>query len=305
MIGQFGLASYVASKWGVRGLTKTAALELAHRQDPRQLHPPRCDPHPDGGRAQTRAALAAAAVRGLAIPRTRPSLSEITRLGAVRRAPTRPASRLALSSSPTAATCSARCARAPDAIRAAGGACFQAAAVAQGRSRASDRRYRPVGVVSHPSRADLARRTPSVDTRRTCHGSSPEPHPDPRAAPTGGPSATLARERDDRRGADTGRRRERTPPARTDTIGARPELAPARRERVAKATGGVHRQRLVGGQCSPDDGALRCPVCRSEDFGFRRVRYEGREAIEGFFRFVRELYPDMDLENITRHDRHA
>ena len=27
-------------------------------------------------------------------------------------------------------------------------------------------------------------------------------------------------------------------------------------------------------------------------------RYEGREAIEGFFRFVRELYSDMDLENI-------
>ena len=29
MIGQFGLASYVSSKWGLRGLTKTAALELA------------------------------------------------------------------------------------------------------------------------------------------------------------------------------------------------------------------------------------------------------------------------------------
>src|SRR5207244_3685153 len=28
-------------------------------------------------------------------------------------------------------------------------------------------------------------------------------------------------------------------------------------------------------------------------------RYEGREAIEGFFRFVREVYPDMDLENIN------
>jgi len=27
-------------------------------------------------------------------------------------------------------------------------------------------------------------------------------------------------------------------------------------------------------------------------------RYEGREAIEGFFRFVREVYPDMDLENV-------
>ena len=27
-------------------------------------------------------------------------------------------------------------------------------------------------------------------------------------------------------------------------------------------------------------------------------RYEGREAIVGFFRFVREVYPDMDLENV-------
>jgi hypothetical protein len=27
-------------------------------------------------------------------------------------------------------------------------------------------------------------------------------------------------------------------------------------------------------------------------------RYEGREAIEGFFRFIRDVYPDMDLENV-------
>lgn len=30
MIGQSGLAAYVASKWGLRGLTKAAALDLAH-----------------------------------------------------------------------------------------------------------------------------------------------------------------------------------------------------------------------------------------------------------------------------------
>jgi uncharacterized protein len=34
-----------------------------------------------------------------------------------------------------------------------------------------------------------------------------------------------------------------------------------------------------------------------ESFGLPG-RYEGREAIDGFFRFVRELYPDMPLENI-------
>ncbi len=32
MSGAFGLGAYVASKWGVRGLTKTAALELARDQ---------------------------------------------------------------------------------------------------------------------------------------------------------------------------------------------------------------------------------------------------------------------------------
>ena len=44
-----------------------------------------------------------------------------------------------------------------------------------------------------------------------------------------------------------------------------------------------------------DDGAFEMPYL--ESFGLPG-RYEGREAIEGFFRFVRELYPDMDLENI-------
>ena len=34
-----------------------------------------------------------------------------------------------------------------------------------------------------------------------------------------------------------------------------------------------------------------------ESFGIPG-RYEGREALERFFGFVREVYPDMDLENI-------
>src|SRR2546428_8915010 len=44
-----------------------------------------------------------------------------------------------------------------------------------------------------------------------------------------------------------------------------------------------------------DDVAFEMPYL--EIFGLPG-RYEGREAIEGFFRFVRDLYPDMDLENI-------
>jgi hypothetical protein len=44
-----------------------------------------------------------------------------------------------------------------------------------------------------------------------------------------------------------------------------------------------------------EDGAFEMPYL--ESFGLSG-RYEGHEAIEGFFRFVREVYPDMDLENI-------
>src|SRR5881398_3638575 len=45
-----------------------------------------------------------------------------------------------------------------------------------------------------------------------------------------------------------------------------------------------------------EDGAFEMPYL--ESLGVPG-RYEGREAIEGFFRFVREVYPDMDLENVT------
>jgi len=44
-----------------------------------------------------------------------------------------------------------------------------------------------------------------------------------------------------------------------------------------------------------EDGAFEMPYL--ESFGIPG-RYEGREAIEGFFSFVRELYPSMDLESI-------
>ena len=43
-----------------------------------------------------------------------------------------------------------------------------------------------------------------------------------------------------------------------------------------------------------EDGAFEMPYL--ESLGVPG-RYEGREAIEGFFRFVRDVYPDMDLEH--------
>jgi 3alpha(or 20beta)-hydroxysteroid dehydrogenase len=78
MIGQFGLGSYVASKWGVRGLTKTAALELARDKiRVNSIHPGPVRTTMVAG--PDAAALAAAAVRGLAVPRMAEP-DEITRL---------------------------------------------------------------------------------------------------------------------------------------------------------------------------------------------------------------------------------
>jgi 3alpha(or 20beta)-hydroxysteroid dehydrogenase len=78
MIGQFGVGAYVASKWGLRGLTKMAALELA-RDNIRvnSIHPGNVrTPMVAGSDA---AAVEAGGVRDLAIPRVAEP-EEITQL---------------------------------------------------------------------------------------------------------------------------------------------------------------------------------------------------------------------------------
>jgi 3alpha(or 20beta)-hydroxysteroid dehydrogenase len=78
MTARFGLASYVASKWAGRGLTKTAALELARDKiRVNSIHPGAVRTPMVAG--PDTAALAAAAVRDLAIPRIAEP-EEITRL---------------------------------------------------------------------------------------------------------------------------------------------------------------------------------------------------------------------------------
>ena len=44
-----------------------------------------------------------------------------------------------------------------------------------------------------------------------------------------------------------------------------------------------------------EDGAFEMPYLDSLGFPWR---YEGREKVEGFFKFVRDLYPDMDFHDV-------
>jgi len=68
------------------------------------------------------------------------------------------------------------------------------------------------------------------------------------------------------------------------------------RELLEEFTAASFRDPRKAAEMFTEDGAFEMPYL--ESFGLPG-RYEGREAIESFFRFVREVYPDMDLENVT------
>jgi len=67
------------------------------------------------------------------------------------------------------------------------------------------------------------------------------------------------------------------------------------RELLEEFTAASFRDPKKAAEMFTEEGAFEMPYL--ESLGVPG-RYEGHEAIEGFFRFVRDVYPDMDLENI-------
>src|SRR5882724_552989 len=72
-------------------------------------------------------------------------------------------------------------------------------------------------------------------------------------------------------------------------------LLKSARELLDEFTASSFRDPRRAAEMFAEDGAFEMPYLESVGVP---GRYEGRKAIEGFFRYVRELYPDMDLENI-------
>ena len=67
------------------------------------------------------------------------------------------------------------------------------------------------------------------------------------------------------------------------------------RELLEEFTASSFRDPTKAAEMFAEDGAFEMPYLESVGVP---GRYEGRDAIERFFRFVRDLYPDMDLENV-------
>jgi hypothetical protein len=67
------------------------------------------------------------------------------------------------------------------------------------------------------------------------------------------------------------------------------------RELLEEFTASSFRDPRKAAEMFVDDGAFEMPYLESVGVP---GRYQGRKAIEDFFRYVRELYPDMDLENV-------
>src|SRR5256885_17099110 len=84
---------------------------------------------------------------------------------------------------------------------------------------------------------------------------------------------------------------------RADTASPSQKGSPMKnaKELLEEFTAASFRDPKKAAEMFTEDGAFEMPYL--ESLGVPG-RYEGREAIEGFIRFVREVYPDMDLENV-------
>jgi hypothetical protein len=67
------------------------------------------------------------------------------------------------------------------------------------------------------------------------------------------------------------------------------------RDLLEEFTASSFREPRKAAEMFAEDGAFEMPYLESLGFPWR---YEGREEIEGFFKFVRDLYPDMEFHDV-------
>jgi len=67
------------------------------------------------------------------------------------------------------------------------------------------------------------------------------------------------------------------------------------RQLLEEFTASSFRDTKKSSEMFAEDGAFEMPYLESLGFPWR---YEGREKVEGFFTFVRDLYPEMDFHDV-------
>jgi ketosteroid isomerase-like protein len=67
------------------------------------------------------------------------------------------------------------------------------------------------------------------------------------------------------------------------------------RQLLEEFTASSFRDTKKASEMFAENGTFEMPYLESLGFPWR---YEGREKVEGFFKFIRELYPDMDFHDV-------